>query len=254
MTLTQAEMERLYDLERSGLLYVKPACAQCGCTLAQAARYCDSCGQPVAPAQPGANLPSDLKSWIDRNMANEQIALAQEADRLLEEDEYTDRCCVNGTPERDCAACTAKIEAARQQVHARAAAAATATERATILLDNHEMPDGDQVFDLVQENSLVSYAWHRCIDWVLWRQAQGLPVKRCGDQDDVPATIDARYSAARDYSKDDRNIPTTPADVYLQCAGETIERWERTPEQQAEIDRTNDLMIELFKAIEARAA
>jgi hypothetical protein len=183
---------------------------------------------------------------------DDRITLAREADHLLDlNEEYTDRCCANGTPDRDCPACTAKIEAKRQQIHARAAAADTATERAEILLENHETLNGDQIFDLILDDHLVSFTWYRCIDWVLWRQAQGKPVQRCGTDDTCPATIDARFSAARDYSSNSANWhPNT--DGKLIAVGGTIERWERTPEQQAEIDRTNEIMVKLFKALEGR--
>jgi hypothetical protein len=177
--------------------------------------------------------------------------LAREADRLLVEQD-PDRCCPNGTPKRDCPACTAKFEAERKQIHARAAAAETATERVEILLDNHEVPDGDQIFDLLLEDQIAGYVWARCIDWVLWRQAHGKPVKRCGDEDDCPAAIDARYQAARVLSSTLENYraAATVADVGLLCAGELIERWERTPEQQAQIDTENDLMISILEAID----
>lgn len=60
MTLTQAEQERLYDLERSGQLYDKA---------------------PVMPANPSALL-IDLVGWAD-----EQITLAQQADTLIDDDD-----------------------------------------------------------------------------------------------------------------------------------------------------------------------
>jgi hypothetical protein len=50
MTLrTEAEKERLYDLERSGAIYLKPAaiCRACSAELAPRAAYCDRCGTPV---------------------------------------------------------------------------------------------------------------------------------------------------------------------------------------------------------------
>jgi hypothetical protein len=178
----------------------------------------------------------------------EEIELAREADRLLAEQD-PDRCCPNGTPKRDCPACTAKFEAERQQIHARAAAAETATERVEILLDNHEVPDGDQIFDLLLEDQIAHYVWARCIDWVLWRQAHNKPVKRCGDEDDCPATIDARYDMARAFAADIRNYSPT-ADVALACAGELIEKWERTPEQEDEIRRTNELLCKILEVID----
>jgi hypothetical protein len=132
--------------------------------------------------------------------------------------------CTACTDTLDCPACTAKYEAERQQVHARAAAAPTITERADILLSNHEMPDGDQIFELLMDNHLASFVWYRAIDWVLWRQAHGKPVKRCGDEDDCPAAIDARYDQARALSSNIANYGphTTDADVSLLCAGEMI--------------------------------
>jgi hypothetical protein len=65
--LTEAEKERLYDLERSGAIYTKPACPACSCELAPNARFCDNCGCPIAPAQPSAQLAS-LIDWIDQQI------------------------------------------------------------------------------------------------------------------------------------------------------------------------------------------
>lgn len=164
----------------------------------------------------------------------------------------TDRCCAKGTPERDCPTHAAKYEAKIRRVRARAYAAPTATERATILLDDCEMPSGDDIFDLILENQIVHYVWARCIDWVLWRQAHGKPVNRMGDKDDCPAAIDARYNAAREYSSNSSNWGTR-TDVGLLSAGRTIEEWERTPEQAAELQRSNDLLVKILRLLEANA-
>lgn len=214
MTRSQAEMERRYDDLKSGAAYAKP----------------------TPPANPSPLLTS-LVDWIEAQA----------------DEECPDRCCANGTPKRDCPACTAKYEAQRQQVHARAAAAPTASERADILLNNHEMPNGDHIFDLLLEDHIVSYVWYRCIDWVLWRQAHGKPVKRCGTADDCPAAIDARYSQARALSSNRANYraAATDADMALLCKGEMIEKWERTPKEEAELNEETDLMISIFEEIEA---
>lgn len=229
MSLTPAQQEALYDAQRDGSAYIKP---QPGSDYAErfAAGY--QAGQAI-----GAAL----------NAGADDATIVRLVDQVLAEED-TDRCCANGTPERDCPACAAKYEAARQQVHARAAAAPTASERADILLSNHEMPDGDQIFDLLLEDHVVSYVWHRCIDWVLYRQRRGLPVKRMNEKDDCPAAIDARFSAARDYSSTRANWNPN-ADGRLLSIGDTIERWERTPAQEAEIQRSNDLMIAILEAI-----
>jgi hypothetical protein len=163
-----------------------------------------------------------------------------------------DRCCPNGTPERDCPACTAKYEAERQQVHARATVATTARERVDILLEGSEVPNGDQIFDLLLEDEVAHYAWVRCIDWVLWRQAHGKPVKVLGEPDCTSPAIDARYSQARDKSKDIANYraAATTTDVHLLSAGEMIEKWERTPEEEAKIKEDADLMIAILELID----
>jgi hypothetical protein len=87
---------------------------------------------------------------------------------------------------------------------------------------------------------------------VLWRQAHGKPVKVLAQPDTASATIDARYDAARAFAADIRNYSpnSTEPDVYLACAGEMIERWERTPEQEAQIDKDNDLIIAILKLID----
>jgi hypothetical protein len=313
MTLTIAQQEAIYDAQRSGAIYVKPADEQItpdeqACldillkrtpaeTL-QITRYTRHLDGSI-PSDPwtqydlgeasisiqdagGGNICLDREMLeFEDNAQMLDLALLLADERVLEAldpstaeptyeerfaagfqdgqaiartlEECPDRCCPNGTPERDCPACMAKYEAERRQVHARAAAAPTATERADILLSNHEMPDGNQIFDLLLEDHVVSYAWHRCIDWVLWRQAHGKPVQRCGTDDTCPAALDARFSQARDFAADSRNWHpnTTDKEMAVICKGQTIQDWERTPEEKAEIQHSNELLIEIFEALEA---
>lgn len=162
--------------------------------------------------------------------------------------------CPDCTPQRDCPACTAKLDAAHQAVRDRAAAAPTATERAQILLEGLEMPDGDLIFDLIKDDRLVSYTWYRCIDWVLWRQANGLPVKRLNDDDDTPAAINARWNAARELLNRPHTWHSDNVSGREIGMGQTIADWERTPEQRAELREQNELMIKIFEAIERNMA
>jgi hypothetical protein len=131
--------------------------------------------------------------------------------------------------------------------------APTMREKIEILFDASEVPSGDQIFDLVLEDRVAHYAWLRCVDWVLWRQAHGKPVKVLGDPDRTSAAIDARYDAARVLSSNLENYraATTETDMHLLCAGDMIERWERTPEEEAEIQRSNDAIISILEECEA---
>jgi len=182
------------------------------------------------------------------NQDDELIGLLSD---LYGEEEDAPRCTAC-TEALDCPACTAKYEAEREQVIARAAAAGTAKERAEILLENHETLNGDQIFDLMMEHDIAGFVWHRAIDWVLWRQAHGKPVKRCGDEDDCPAAIDARYNAARDFAANLANFSPSSSerDVGLLCAGEMIAHWERTPAEDAALAADTDLMIKILEAID----
>ncbi|HEU5102313.1 MAG TPA: hypothetical protein VFU22_24995 [Roseiflexaceae bacterium] len=198
------------------------------------------------PAEIKYDAERDGSAYVKPQPADERTAHA--LDELIEDEDGGE--CPDCTPKRDCPACLAKYEAEQNAVRARAAAAETALERAEILLDNHEMPDGDQIFDVLLEDRFASFVWWRCIDWVLWRQANGKPVKRCGTDDDCPAAIDARFTAARDYAKNSKNW-SLHFDARLLNIGRTIEMWERTPEEQPRIRRTNETLIRLFEAIEA---
>jgi len=135
---------------------------------------------------------------------------------------------------------------------AKARQAPTMRERVDLLLDVGHLPDGNEIFDLVLEDRVVHYAWVRCIDWVLWRLAHGKPVKTLAQPDRDSTVIDARYDAARVLSSDTHNYSaaSTEADIHLLCAGELIEKWERTPEQEAEIAEDTDLIIRILTAID----
>lgn len=215
MTLTQAEMEARYDAMKSGAAYIKPTCTTCSSPLMPNAHYCDNCGQPAGDlVLATAALIDQVKgdAWEDE--------IACEIDRVL--------------------------------AYTRAAAAPTMREKIEILMSAGLLPSGDQLFDLMLEDQVAHYVWMRCIDWVLWRQAHGKPVKRLADADDTSIELDARHDAARLLAGDLTNYgPDTPDDlVYTLCAGEMIERWERTPEQEAQIDKENQLMIDILTAID----
>jgi hypothetical protein len=130
--------------------------------------------------------------------------------------------------------------------------APTMREKVEILFSAGRVPSGDQIFDLVLEDQIAHYAWMRAVDWVLWRQAHGKPVKVLGDPDRTSAAIDARYDAARAFNANPANFTphSTEADVVLACAGAMIEQWERTPEQEAQIAKDNDLMIAILETID----
>lgn len=198
-------------------------------------------------------LPDDHPINVAANARMEAMIAAELAELAATDDngddDEEDTRCTACTYERDCPACQAKYEADRVQVIARAAAAPSATERAEILLENDETLSGDQIFDLLLEDRLVSFTWYRCIDWVLWRQAHGKPIKRCGADDDCPAAIDARFSAARDYNSNRANW-NPDADGHMLCIGNMIKEWERTPEEQAKIQRSNQIMVEIFELLE----
>jgi hypothetical protein len=131
--------------------------------------------------------------------------------------------------------------------------APTMREKVEILFEAGRMPSGDQIFELVLEDRIAHFIWARCIDWVLWRQAHGKPVKVLGDPDRTSATIDARYDAARDFATNPANFSPSSSDrdVALACAGGIIRQWERTPEEQARIDRSNQDLSAILEAIEA---
>lgn len=145
----------------------------------------------------------------------------------------------------------ALIEASNRMA-AQARQAPTMRERVELLFEADHLPEGDEIFDLVLEDRVAHYVWLRCIDWVLWRLAHGKPVKVLAQPDRTSALIDARYSAARALSSNPASYraAVTDADVHLLCAGEMIEKWERTPEQEAEIQRNNELIIKILAAID----
>jgi hypothetical protein len=159
--------------------------------------------------------------------------------------------CPDCTEQKDCPACTARLEAEHQRVRARAAAADSATERAEILLEGCEAVDGDLIFDVLLEDRAASYVWYRCIDWVLWRQANGLPVKRCGTDDTVPAAINARYNAARDLWKRPHTWHTENIDGGELSMGNMIADWERTPAEEAELAQEMAILEKLIPLLEA---
>lgn len=178
------------------------------------------------------------------DVTDEMIAALEAIERRYEEEE-----CPDCTDDESCPACMAEYEAQRRHAHMRAALAPTARERARILLAAIEMPDGNQIFDLLLEDQVSSYLWYRCIDWVLYRQRQGLPVKRLNDEDDCPAAIDARFAAARDFAKD-RNNWNPQADINLLCKGQTIENWERTPAEEQALREETEALIRIFERLE----
>src|SRR5581483_9712595 len=59
-----------------------------------------------------------------------------------------------------------------------------------------ESPSGEQIYELISEDTIARYAWMRAIDWVLYRLARGLPVQPMNDKPEVPAAIDAQFAAA----------------------------------------------------------
>jgi hypothetical protein len=161
-----------------------------------------------------------------------ELEIAKEADRIIAEDRA--------------------MRAADDALAATADDAPTMREKVEILFSAGRVPDGDHIFDLVLEDSIAHYAWLRCVDWVLWRQAHGKPVKVLGEPDRTSAAIDARYDAARDFARPDNCSPySTERDVALVCAGQIIKQWERTPAEQAEIAEDTDAIIKLLEDIEA---
>lgn len=101
-----------------------------------------------------------------------------------------------------------------------------------ILESCERMPSGDQIYELLLSDRVVSYAWWRAIDWILYRQSQGLPVGRMNTADENPAAIDARFRAARVF--EERLFTSGAAamserDIHELCNWNTIERWERVP-------------------------
>lgn len=59
------------------------------------------------------------------------------------------------------------------------------------------MPDGNAIYAMLLEDRTAHYMWWRCVDWVLYRLRNGMPVKRANSDDDCPAEIDARFKAAQ---------------------------------------------------------
>lgn len=157
--------------------------------------------------------------------------------------------CPTCTADKDCPACTAKIDAYEQAVRDYAQQASSVTKRVEILMDAHQLPSADLLFDMLLEDNTASYIWYRAIDWVLWRQANGLPVKRCGDDDSMPAELNARFSAARDYGRDSENWKPSP-DGRLIALGRMITEWERTPEEEAEHQRVMEILEVLIERFE----
>lgn len=80
MTLTQAEQERLYDLERSGQLYVKPEPASLLLAVADYAESLldDEQPAPVMPAN-ASPLLVDLVNWADEQLIADWIDRQQAA-------------------------------------------------------------------------------------------------------------------------------------------------------------------------------
>jgi hypothetical protein len=78
----------------------------------------------------------------------------------------------------------------------------------------------------------TSYVWFRCIDWVLYRQRNGLPVRRLNDEDTCPAAIDTRFNVARDHASDSAHWGLQGGGRLLSM-GHMIVDWARTPQFSA---------------------
>lgn len=123
---------------------------------------------------------------------DEDIALAREADQLLED--------------------RAPAPTMRDQILA-------------MLADCRAVPTGDQLFQLLIEDRLTWFIWWRAIDFVLYRQRSGLPVMPAGDRDTVPAALNAHFeAAARQLAQRGAALPEGRA-LNIACA---VERWKRS--------------------------
>lgn len=256
MSDTRTAAEIAYDAERDGTLYTKPGAALWAQLQAlspdEQIAVWDRVEETML-AKEAARILADEKridALLDEIGPQILARWAEEdaADGLLDEAE-----CPTCTPERDCPACTARYEA-DCLLAATADDAPTMRGKIEILMSAGQLPSGDQLFDLMIEDRVAHYLFLRTIDWVLWRQAHGKPVKTLAQPDRDSAVFDARHDAARVLASDLTNYgPHTPDDlVYTLCAGEMIEQWERTPEEKAQIDADNQLMIEILELVEAR--
>jgi len=129
----------------------------------------------------------------------------------------------------------------------------TMRQKFEVLWEADDMPDGNAIYAMLLEDRIASYMWWRCVDWVLYRQRNGMSVLRCNGADDCPAEIDARFKAAqRTYAR-----PGTwpeAVDGHEVSMATAMDDWDRTPEQRAELRRQNELLIKIFEWIEAHAA
>jgi hypothetical protein len=102
-----------------------------------------------------------------------------------------------------------------------------------LLAELKTMPTGAQICDLLAEDQIANFVWWRCVDWVLYRLAHGLPVQRMNTDDDVPAAINAQFEEAKTRMYRARTTGERMSDIFPRkwdlSNATTIERWERTP-------------------------